>query len=172
MQTRTTCKYPRTSLSAAAQRDCLSCEGTRRWARSRYTAVSWRSRSRISRKVVLQLLNSQRLTDTFCPPAPRIHRESNRPRPSVAGSHLANTQDGTTCQGSPWAPDTAPLWSRLDFVADHWDLRGQTVCCCKLLCILQKTQLGCSAPHLCFTCLNPSKDRESREADRGRLFQV
>lgn len=24
-----------------------------------------------------------------------------------ADSHLANTQDGTTCQGLPWAPDRA-----------------------------------------------------------------
>ena len=27
--------------------------------------------------------------------------------PFVADSHLANTQDGTTCQGLPWAPDRA-----------------------------------------------------------------
>lgn len=69
-------------------------------------------------------------------------------------------------------PQTEPsLWLRLDFVADQWDLRGQTDCI--LLCMLLKTQFGCTAPHLYFTCLNPDEDRDSGErSSRGRVFQV
>jgi len=104
----------------------------------------------------------------------RIHRETKRNvwisrsnmfwsyplRPCVADGHLANTQDGTTCQGLPWAPDS--LWWRLDFAADQGDLRGQTDCRCILPWMLPKSQFGCTASHLCFTCMNPAEDRDSQ----------
>lgn len=65
--------------------------------------------------------------------------------------------------GLALGPRQSPLWSRLDFVVDQWDLRGQTDCHCKLPCMLRKTQFGCTAPHLYVTCLNPDKDRDSRD---------
>lgn len=43
--------------------------------------------------------------------------------------------------GLAWGPKQSPLWLRLDFVVDQWDLQGQTdtvyfhVCC-------RKTQFG------------------------------
>lgn len=60
----------------------------------------------------------------------------------------------------------SPLWSRLDFVADQWDLWGQIDCHCILPCTLPKTQFGWAAPHLYFTCLNPDEDKTG-----GRLWR-
>lgn len=42
----------------------------------------------------------------------------------------------------------SPLWWRLDFAADQWDLCGQTDCHCILPRMLPKTQFGCTATHL------------------------
>lgn len=98
--------------------------------------------------------------------------------PFVADSHLASAQDGTTCQGLALGPRQSPLRSRLDFAADQWDLQGQTVCHCILPCMRQKnnnnnkkTQFGCTAPHLLYTCLNPDEDREGQLGERKRQKQ-
>lgn len=75
--------------------------------------------------------------------------------------------------GLALGPRQSPLRSRLDFAADQWDLWGQTDCHCILLCMRQKTQFACAAPHLYFTCLNPGRQQDRREeSNRGRVIQA
>lgn len=52
--------------------------------------------------------------------------------------------------GLAWGHRQSPVWLRLDFVVDQWDLGGQTVCHCILPCTLPKF---CLYRHFAATCL-------------------
>lgn len=76
-------------------------------------------------------------------------------------------------RGSPWAPDRALCgrdWILRRISGIYRDKQSATVYfhVCGKKQQKKKTQFGCTAPHLLYTCLNPDGDREGQLGERKR----